>query len=159
MVYAILFNLRDSITFFSSGLVIFKGRSNSSFRKQMGGQHMYKPGVGFHYNVGNLERTLTFYTEKLGFKELYFDAGGKSAMVATNTKDCFIGFAEAQSIVPSSTCITFEVENIKQAVLGLQQKGIEFKDGIFEVPGMVKLASFFDPDGYRLMLSESESPQ
>jgi len=56
-------------------------------------------------------------------------AGGTSgqAMLTTNTKDCFIGFSEAQSLVPSSTCTTFEVENIKQAVQILQQKGIEFK--------------------------------
>lgn len=65
-----------------------------------------------------------------------------------------MGFAEAQSLVPSSTCTTFEVENIEQAVHILQQKGVEFKDGIFEVPGVVKLATFFDPDGYELMLSE-----
>jgi len=115
---------------------------------------MFKPGVGIHYNVSNLEGTLTFYTEKLGFKELYYDANHKQAMLATNTKYCFIGFAEAQSIDPSSTCTTFEVENIEQAVQNLQQKGVVFKDGIFEVPNVVKLAAFFDPDGYKLMLSE-----
>lgn len=115
---------------------------------------MFKPGVGIHYNVSNLEQTLSFYTEKLGFKELYYDANNRQAMLTTNTKDCFIGFAEAQSLVPSSTCTTFEVENIEQAVQILQQKGVEFKGGIFEVPSLVKLATFFDPDGYKLMLSE-----
>ncbi|MFZ5644915.1 MAG: VOC family protein [Bacillota bacterium] len=116
---------------------------------------MFKPGVGIHYNVSNLEQTLAFYTEKLGFKELYYNANNRQAMLTTNTKDCLIGFAESQSLVPSSTCITFEVDNIEQAVQTLQQKGIHFKDGIFEVPGVVKLASFFDPDGYKLMLSEA----
>lgn len=115
---------------------------------------MFKPGVGIHYNVSNLERTLAFYTEKLGFKEVFHDADNRQSMLTTNTKDCLIGFAEIQSIVPSSTCITFEVENIQQAVEALQQKGIDFKNGIFEVPGMIKLAVFFDPDGYKLMLSE-----
>lgn len=75
-------------------------------------------------------------------------------MVTTNTKDCFIGFAEAQSIVPSSMCITFEVKNIEQAVQALQQKNVEFKGGIIEIPDLVKLATFIDPDGYKLMLSE-----
>lgn len=115
---------------------------------------MFKPGAGFHYNVSNLERTLAFYTEKLGFKVIYCDANKGQAMVTTNTKDCFIGFAEAQSIIPSSTCITFEVENIEQAVQILQQKGVEFNGGIIEIPSMVKLAAFSDPDGYKLMLSE-----
>jgi len=116
---------------------------------------MFKPGVGFHYNVSNLERTLAFYTEKLGFKVLFYDTSDKQAMVATYTKDCFIGFAEAQVIVLSSTCVTFEVEDIERAVRSLQQKGVEFKEGILAVPNMVKLAVFSDPDGYKMMLSES----
>lgn len=115
---------------------------------------MFKPGVGIHFNVSNLNRTLEFYTKKLGFKELYADANIRQAMLTTNTKDCLIGFAEIQSTAPSSTCITFEVESIEEAVKFLQQKGVEFKEGIFEVPGVVKLATFFDPDGYKLMLSE-----
>ena len=123
----------------------------------MGGNHTFKPGVGFHYNVSNLERTLAFYTEKLGFKVLFYDTSNGKAIVATNTKDCFIGFAEANLIVPSSTCTTFEVENIEQAVQSLQQKGVEFKGGILEVSNTVKLATFSDPDGYKLTLSENIS--
>lgn len=115
---------------------------------------MFKPGLGIHYNVSNLAQTLAFYTEKLGCKELFYNADHKEAILTTNTKDCVIGFAESQSIVPSSTCITFEVENIEQAVQILQQKGVEFKDGIIELPGVIKLATFFDPDGYMLMLSQ-----
>jgi predicted enzyme related to lactoylglutathione lyase len=102
-----------------------------------------------------LEQTLAFYTEKLGFKVLFNDTSEGQAMVATSTKDCFIGFSEAQLIVPSSTCTTFEVEDIEQAVRILQQKGVEFKGGIIEVPNMVKLATFSDPDGYKMMLSEN----
>lgn len=116
---------------------------------------MFMPGVGFHYNVSDFEQTLAFYTEKLGFTVIYLDTDNLQAMLATATKDCFIGFAEAQPIVPSTTCITFEVENIEEAVQSLQQKGVDFKDGIFEVPGTIKLATFFDPDGYKLMLSEA----
>jgi predicted enzyme related to lactoylglutathione lyase len=73
-------------------------------------------------------------------------------MLSTNTEDCFIGFAEEQSVIPASTCTTFEVENIEQAVRTLQQRGIDFRDGIVEVPNSVKLAAFTDPDGYKLML-------
>lgn len=119
---------------------------------------MFKPGVGFHYNVSNLEQTLAFFTETLGFKVLY-DTNMGQAMISTNTKDCLIGFAEAQPVLHSSTCMTFEVENIEQAVQLLQQKGVEFKDGIFEVPGIIKLAAFSDPDGYKLMLSERQDSE
>ena len=76
---------------------------------------MFRQGIGFHYNVSNCKHTISFYTEKLGFQLIYYDTNKEQAMVTTNTKDCFIGFAEAQSIVPSSTCVTFEVENINHA--------------------------------------------
>jgi predicted enzyme related to lactoylglutathione lyase len=79
-------------------------------------------------------------------------------MLATGTKDCFIGFAQARAIVPSPTCATFEVENIGHAVRGLQQKGVRFEGEIIEIPGMVKLAAFFGPDGYKMMLQERTGP-
>jgi predicted enzyme related to lactoylglutathione lyase len=101
-----------------------------------------------------LELTLEFYTEKLGFKVLNHDASKGQARLATNTKDCFIGFSEAQELVPSTTSTTFEVENIEQAMQTLQQKGVLFNGGIRTIPGLVKLAAFKDPDGHDLMLSE-----
>lgn len=115
---------------------------------------MFKQGIGFHFNVSSCEATIAFYTEKLGFKLLYHDKNGKQALVSTNTKDCMIGFAENQPVVSSSTCITFEVENIEYSIQTLKQNGVTFTGGIIEVPGAVKLTSFTDPDGYNLMLSE-----
>jgi predicted enzyme related to lactoylglutathione lyase len=113
---------------------------------------MFKPGIGFHYNVSNLKRTIEFYTEKLGFKVLDYDENMREARLQTNTRDCIIGFAERQPVLPGSTCITFEVEDIENAVQSLQQKDIEFEGPIVEVPNLVKLAAFTDPDGYNLML-------
>jgi predicted enzyme related to lactoylglutathione lyase len=113
---------------------------------------MFKPGIGFHYNVSNLERTIEFYTDKLGFKVHDYDANMRQARLYTSTKDCLMGFAEKQPVVAGSTCITFEVENLEQAIQILQQKGVEFTGEIIEVPDLVKLAAFTDPDGYNLML-------
>lgn len=113
---------------------------------------MFGTGIGFHYNVSNLSETLKFYIEKLDFKLIDYDADLKQARIATNSRDCIMGFAEAEPIITSSTCITFEVENIERAVQDLQQKGVAFKSSIIEVPQTIKLAPFTDPDGYSLML-------
>lgn len=99
-----------------------------------------------------MERTLAFYTEMLGFTVLDHDVNRGQAMLSTNSKDCIIGLAEADSVIPSSTCITFEVENIEQAVQALQEKGLDFVGEIMVVPNVVKLATFSDPDGYKMML-------
>ena len=113
---------------------------------------MFKSGIGFNYNVSDLEGTLAFYTKKLGFQVLSHDVAQGQARLATANRECFIGFAESQSVFPSSTCTTFEVENIEQAVQILKEKGVEFDGGIIEIPNAVKLATFTDPDGYKLML-------
>lgn len=113
---------------------------------------MLKAGIGFHYSVSNVDRTVAFYTEKLGFKIHDYNAQTRQARLFTNTRDCLIGFAEQQPVVPGSTCITFAVDNIEQTVSDLQQKGIAFPEGIITVPNLIKLAAFADPDGYSLML-------
>ncbi|MGE5405625.1 MAG: VOC family protein [Candidatus Saccharibacteria bacterium] len=113
---------------------------------------MFKEGIGFHFNVSNLERAIAFYSEKLGFKVLDHDPSRGQAMLSTNSKDCIIGLAEAEAVVPASTCITFEVANIDQAVQSLQERGIDFAGEIMIVPSVIKLATFYDPDGYKLML-------
>ncbi|MEN6391245.1 MAG: VOC family protein [Syntrophomonas sp.] len=113
---------------------------------------MFKTGIAFHYNVSNIERTIAFYTEKLGFCIHDYNADLRQARLYTNNKDCLIGFAEMQPVIPSSTCITFEVDDIEQAVQIFQSKGVHFNSEIVEVPNTVKLAPFSDPDGYSLML-------
>ncbi len=48
------------------------------------------------------------------------------ALVETNTKDCTIGFSEAETVIPSTSSIVFDVDNMDKAVETLKQKGISF---------------------------------
>lgn len=116
---------------------------------------MYIPGVTVWYSVKSLNRTLEFYTEQLGFEKVYFEPEQGMAMVHTHTKDCFIGFSEAETVVPSTSSTVFEVRDIEQTMRDLEKKGVSFIGGVETVPDMVKLATFKDPDGHDLMLSES----
>ena len=50
--------------------------------------------------------------------------------------------------------IVFEVENMDKTELWLAGKGIKLSDKE-EIPGLVKLASFSDPDGNMIQLSQS----
>ncbi len=116
---------------------------------------MYKPGLTIWYNVANLERTLTFYTEALGFTLDFQDDDNRMAMIQTNTKDCCIGFAEAETVVPVTSSTVFEVENMEQAVEKLRAQGVTFTGEIETIPDFVKLATFSDPDGHCFELSET----
>ncbi|WP_152656534.1 VOC family protein [Oceanobacillus sp. CFH 90083] len=116
---------------------------------------MYKPGFTLWYNVSDLERTMEFYTEQLGFEKYSFDKENGMGSVHTNTKDCYIGFSEAEKIIPSTAAAVMEVENIDAAVKKLTEKGIVFNGDVSIIPGYVKLITFKDPDGHDLELSQT----
>ena len=116
---------------------------------------MYKPGITIWYNVKDLERTLKFYTEGLGFVVDYRDDDSRMAIVTTNTKNCTIGFMEAEEVVPVKTSTVFEVEDVEQAVRTLSARGVTFTGEIQTFPGFVKLAAFEDPDGHAFELSQT----
>lgn len=116
---------------------------------------MYKNGLTIWYSVKDIEVTKEFYTNKLGFELYFHDKDGGNVIMCTNTTDCTIGFSCADEVVPSTSSMVFEVENIEKAYEMLKNRGVEFIGGIETVPGMVKLATFVDPDGHSLMLSET----
>jgi len=119
---------------------------------------MFKPGVTIWYNVKNLNDTIQFYKDKLGFELVFHDAASGMAMVNTSTEGCIIGFSEAEEVIPSTSSTVFEVYEIESARQSLEQKGVTFIGDTETIPDMVKLATFVDPDGHSLMLSEELSP-
>ncbi|XID95589.1 VOC family protein [Paenibacillaceae bacterium WGS1546] len=116
---------------------------------------MYKPGIAIWYNVKELEKSVAFYTEGLGFTLDFKDEEKRMAIVTTNTKECFIGLAEAETVVPVTSSTVFEVEDIEQAVTTLQARGVQFTGEIETIPDFVKLATFNDPDGHCFELSQT----
>lgn len=116
---------------------------------------MYKPGFTLWYSVSDVERTLEFYTEKLGFEKDSYDKENGMGSVHTNTKDCFIGFSEAEEIIPSTAAAVIEVEDIDAAVKKLKEKGIVFNGEVSVIPGYAKLITFKDPDGHDMELSQT----
>jgi predicted enzyme related to lactoylglutathione lyase len=77
------------------------------------------------------------------------------AIITTNTKDCTIGFMEAEEVVPITTSTVFEVENVEQAVRTLSARGVTFTGEIQTIPDFVKLAVFKDPDGHCFELAQT----
>jgi len=119
---------------------------------------VFIPGFTVWYNVKNLERSLAFYTGKLGFEQLFHNPDWGMAMVKTNTDNCVIGFSEAEKVEPSTSSTVFDVEDIEIAVQKLEQLDIRFVGGIETIDDFVKLATFADPDGHSLMLSQQLTP-
>lgn len=116
---------------------------------------MYKESLTIWYNVSDLLRTKKFYEEKLKFECKLYDEESGMVIMAANTPHVEIGFSQVVEVEPSSSSTVFEVVDIEESVKVLSQRGIEFVGGIDVIPGLVKLATFSDPDGHSLMLAES----
>lgn len=117
--------------------------------------------------IAELENTITialsvrdrhasaqWYGEKLGFEVLYHaDEAGWSEL-QTKTDGVTIGLGEQTEPSPGNAVPVFGVADIASARQGLEEAGVRFDGETVEVEGMVKTASFYDPDGNALMLAQ-----
>ena len=105
--------------------------------------------------VADLDRSLASFAEALGFEEVFKVPEAGWAEVATSVAGVSIGLNAGDESTGSGTIPVFGVVEIDVARTELEGKGVRFDGATTELPGMVKLASFFDPDGNRYMLAQS----
>lgn len=108
--------------------------------------------------VSDFRAAAKWYEEVLGFQNLYEVPEMPWGEWATNVPGTTIGLGQAQPGESVQTgggaVLTFGVQDIEKARAWLESKGVRFDGDISEVPGMVKLATFFDPDGNTFMLAQ-----
>lgn len=109
------------------------------------------------FSVTDRAVTSAWYQQHLGFKEVFsVDEAGWTEL-STNTPGVTIGLGDAEEIKTASTTPVFGVAAFDIARAALEQAGIKFDGETVEVEGMVKVATFFDPDGNPLMIAEDLS--
>lgn len=117
--------------------------------------------------IATLENTITlalsvrdrhasakWYGEMLGFEPLYHADDVGWSELRTMTEGVTLGLGEQEEPSPGNTVPVFGVADIASARQGLEQAGVKFDGETIEVEGMVKTATFYDPDGNALMLAE-----
>ncbi|WP_422048809.1 VOC family protein [Shimia sp.] len=108
-------------------------------------------------SVKDRHASAAWYQEKLGFELRYhLDEAGWSEM-ATNTEGVTLGFGEQEEPNPGNCVPVFGVADIDAARSALEGANVRFDGPTEEVPGMVKLATFYDPDENALMLAQDLS--
>ncbi len=118
---------------------------------------------GFEYDrtitlstpVGNLEDSIAWFRDMLGFEEVFKVPEAGWAEVSTSADGVSIGLEGGGAAEGRGTTPVFGVVDIDAARSELEGKGVRFEGDTVELPGMVKLATFFDPDGNRFMFAQS----
>lgn len=116
----------------------------------------YKGGIVCALGVRDLEKSVKWYQEALGFKVTFrLDEYGW-AEVQTAWKDVTLGLSQVEKLnVAGGVTPTFGVADIDAARKSLEKKSVRFDGPTHTIEGQVKLATFFDPDGNRMMLAQS----
>jgi predicted enzyme related to lactoylglutathione lyase len=113
----------------------------------------YTPGLTCALNVRDLNRGIAFYRDILGFKLLYqMDEMGWCEL-ETEVPGVNVGLSQVEEAGgKGGATLTFGVSDIERARRQLEAKGVGFDGPTNVIEGMVKLATFYDPDGNALML-------
>ena len=105
-------------------------------------------------SVTDRHASAEWYTSMLGFELLYHaDEVGWSEM-QTKTTGVTIGMGEHTKPAPGNCVPVFGIADLDAAREKLETELVKFDGPTDVVEGMVKTATFYDPDGNALMLAE-----
>lgn len=115
----------------------------------------YDGGLTCAINVTDLDRSTAWYGDVLGMTFLYRVEEIAWCEFSTAVAKVNIGLAQVESVpAGGGATLTFGVSDIEAAKAALDAAGVRQDGPINDVPGMVRLLTFYDPDGNALMFYE-----
>lgn len=105
-------------------------------------------------SVTDRHASAQWYETMLGFEtRFHVDEAGWSEL-QTNTKGVTLGLGEHTKPAPGNCVPVFGIADLDDARQKLEQANVAFDGPTDVVEGMVKTATFYDPDGNALMLAQ-----
>ncbi len=95
-----------------------------------------------------------WYESMLGFELIYHADEAGWSEIQTMTVGVTIGLGEHTKPIPGNCVPVFGIADLDTARTKLEQADVKFDGETDVVEGMVKTATFYDPDGNALMLAE-----
>ena len=113
----------------------------------------YDGGLTCAIQCADLDRALAWYQEVLGFRLLYRADELAWAELESPVARVSVGMGQVETpLVQGGATLTWGVTDIDAARDHLEGNDVRFDGQTQTIPGMVRLATFFDPDGNRHML-------
>jgi catechol 2,3-dioxygenase-like lactoylglutathione lyase family enzyme len=105
--------------------------------------------------VSDFARSLDWYERVLGFETVLKLETWGWAQLQTPISGVLLGIGQSEQVHPEGgATLTFGVADIDAARARLEALDVRFDGETHQVEDMVKLATFYDPDGNTFMLAE-----
>ena len=112
----------------------------------------YDGGLTCSFGVTSLDRSIDWYRNVLGFDLLYRRDDIAWAELSTGVDKVNVGLSERQEAGGGGgSTLTFGVTDLEAAKAALDNHGARQDGDIMEIDGLVRLLTFYDPDGNALM--------
>ena len=113
----------------------------------------YDGGLTCALGVRDMDASLAWYRDILGFELVYRLDDMGWCELASSVARVNIGLSQVEELeVKGGATLTFGVTDIDTARAKLETADVRFDGETMTIPDMVMLATFFDPDGNKLML-------
>ena len=118
----------------------------------------YDGGLTCSIGVSSLDRSIFWYRDMLGFELLYRLEQIAWCELKTGVDKVNVGLSEVEAPGgKGGATLTFGVADIEAAKAELDRHGIRQDGPIQDIPDMVRLLTFYDPDDNALMFYQDLS--
>lgn len=120
----------------------------------------YIPEMTASMGVTDLDRSIAWYRDVLGFKLLFRADDIGWCELETMVPGVSVGLSQNESVAQGGGATNvWAVKDIVAAKASLDAAGVRQDGDIQHIPSLVKLITFYDPDGNAMMLSENLASQ
>lgn len=108
-------------------------------------------------SVKDRHASAKWYADTLGFEAVFHADDAGWSELQTKTAGVTLGLGEHSEPAPGNCVPVFGIDDLDTSRQTLEQANIKFDGETEVIEGMVKIATFYDPDGNALMLAEDLS--